>query len=61
MPLFIFALVCLVFGSWLLMPVVFIWALNMLFGLDIPYNIYTWFAGAVIYGVLTAKITLKGV
>ncbi len=37
-----------------LWPLLFIWALNTLFALDIPLNIWTWFASVVILLTIAA-------
>jgi hypothetical protein len=36
-------------------PYVFIWALNELFSLNIPFNFYTWLAALIIIGLVAPK------
>ena len=44
----IFFLVFLVVGI-VVLPLVFIWSVNTLFNLGIPYNIWTWLAAVVLW------------
>ncbi|MFI5412389.1 MAG: hypothetical protein ACHQX1_00680 [Candidatus Micrarchaeales archaeon] len=36
-------------------PYVFIWALNTLFGLGIQFNFYTWLAALIIIAIIGSK------
>jgi hypothetical protein len=42
-------LIALVIASFVGGPIVMIWAVNMLFGLAIPVNAWTWFAMLVLW------------
>lgn len=44
----IFFVVFLIVGV-VLLPFVFIWSVNTLFGLSIPYNFWTWLAAVVLW------------
>ncbi len=39
----------------IIVPVLFIWALDTLFGLTITYTVYTWFAALIVVTVLGGK------
>lgn len=39
----------LLIGMIVFAPIVIIWAVNILFGLGIDYNLYTWAAAGVLY------------
>ena len=47
----IFAAVCII----IIMPIIIIWALNLLFGLVIPYTLNTWFATLILGGIVSSK------
>ena len=49
-------LIVIVVGLIIYGPIAFIWSLNVLFSLAIPYNIKTWIASLFILSVLNAKV-----
>lgn len=58
----LFFVVFLVLGV-VLLPFVFIWSVNTLFDLGIPYNIWTWLAAVVLWLFLLSTRgfgTMKG-
>lgn len=52
----IIALVCLIIAA---LPWMFIWALNTLFGLGIPFSIATYGAAAFLLVMSTAAVSFK--
>lgn len=42
--------------AFILVPLALIFALNTLFGLEIAYNLATWFAALIITALLTARV-----
>lgn len=42
-------------------PLLLVWALNTLFGLGLAYSFWTWLASFIVLGLLTTKVTFKGV
>lgn len=54
---YVFGLIIMfLIGLWFV-PIMFIWSLNVLFGLSIAYNFTTWLASLIVVGVLAARST----
>lgn len=54
-------LIAFIVGMVIFFPIITIWSLNLLFGLSIPYTIYTWLATWWLAGIVGSKISgLKG-
>lgn len=42
-----------------LLPIAEIWALNVIFGLSIPYTFWTWLAGALLLLIIHVNVRVK--
>lgn len=41
-------------------PILIIWSLNTLFGMGIPFTIWTWLAVVILGSVFKTKVEVKG-
>lgn len=60
MPLFITLLIIFVAAILIVIgPILVIWSLNTLFGMGIPFTIWTWLSVVILGSVFKAKVTIS--
>ena len=60
MPLFITLLIIFVAAILIVIgPILVIWSLNTLFGMGIPFTIWTWLSVVILGSVFKAKVTIN--
>lgn len=59
MPASVVALLVLLVGLFIGGPLITIWALNTLFSLNIPINLFTWIATCWVVFILTSRSNVK--
>lgn len=55
-PLAVIAIVLLIAGAIIVIPLLTIWSLNTLFGLSISYTIKTWFAALALSSLVGSRV-----
>ena len=60
MPLLIMLLIIFVAAILIVIgPILIIWSLNTLFGMGIPFTIWTWLSVVILGSVFKAKVTIN--